>query len=34
VPSLGLLSKWQPAAGRLLPAPARAARAALPHPFA
>ena len=34
VPSLGLLSKWQPAAGRLLPAPARAARPALPHPFA
>jgi chain length determinant protein EpsF len=33
VPSLGGLSKWQPTGGRLLPAPARAARA-LPHPFA
>jgi uncharacterized protein involved in exopolysaccharide biosynthesis len=36
VPSLGLLSKWQPTGGRLLPAPqfsgARAARA-LPHPW-
>jgi chain length determinant protein EpsF len=32
VPSLGLLSRWQPAGGRLLPAPARATRA-LPHPW-
>jgi succinoglycan biosynthesis transport protein ExoP len=36
VPSLGRLSKWQPSAGRLLPAPylagARAVRA-LPHPW-
>ena len=32
VPSLGRLSKWQPTGGRLLPAPARAARA-LPHPW-
>ncbi len=36
VPSLGRLSKWQPAVGRLLPAPqfsgARASRA-LPHPW-
>ena len=31
VPSLGLLSKWQPTGGRLLPAPMRAARA-LPQP--
>lgn len=30
VPSLGLLSKWQPTGGRLLPAPAKAMRA-LPH---
>jgi uncharacterized protein involved in exopolysaccharide biosynthesis len=35
VPSLGRLSKWTPAAGRLLAAPqlARAPRAALPHPW-
>ncbi len=37
VPSLGRLSKWTPAAGRLLPMPqlagARGARAALPHPW-
>jgi chain length determinant protein EpsF len=32
VPTLGRLSKWQPMGGRLLPAPARAARA-LPHPW-
>jgi chain length determinant protein EpsF len=32
VPSLGLLSKWQPASGRLLPAPISANRA-LPHPW-
>jgi chain length determinant protein EpsF len=32
VPSLGGISKWQPMGGRLLPAPARAARA-LPHPW-
>jgi succinoglycan biosynthesis transport protein ExoP len=32
VPSLGLLSKWQPTGGRLLAAPRPAARA-LPHPF-
>lgn len=32
VPSLGRLSRWQPSGGRLLPAPARAARA-LPHPW-
>jgi uncharacterized protein involved in exopolysaccharide biosynthesis len=32
VPSLGRLSRWQPAGGRLLPAPARANRA-LPHPW-
>jgi succinoglycan biosynthesis transport protein ExoP len=32
VPALGRLSKWQPAGGRLLPAPLRAARA-LPHPW-
>ena len=32
VPSLGRLSRWQPAGGRLLPAPARATRA-LPHPW-
>jgi chain length determinant protein EpsF len=32
VPSLGRLSRWQPAGGRLLPAPARAVRA-LPHPW-
>lgn len=32
VPTLGRLSKWQPTGGRLLPAPARAARA-LPHPW-
>lgn len=32
VPTLGRLSKWQPAGGRLLPAPGRAARA-LPHPW-
>ena len=32
VPILGRLSKWQPAGGRLLPAPARAAHA-LPHPW-
>jgi chain length determinant protein EpsF len=35
VPSLGLLSRWQPIAGRLLPAPAPSAGAArtLPHPW-
>ena len=32
VPILGRLSKWQPTGGRLLPAPARVARA-LPHPW-
>lgn len=32
VPSLGRLSRWQPTGGRLLPSPARAARA-LPHPW-
>jgi chain length determinant protein EpsF len=32
VPSLGMLSRWQPSGGRLLPAPMRAARA-LPHPW-
>jgi uncharacterized protein involved in exopolysaccharide biosynthesis len=32
VPSLGRLSRWQPMGGRLLPAPASAARA-LPHPW-
>jgi capsular polysaccharide biosynthesis protein len=32
VPSLGRLSRWQPMGGRLLPSPARAARA-LPHPW-
>jgi len=32
VPSLGMLSRWQPSGGRLLPAPVRAARA-LPHPW-
>ncbi|HEX2566198.1 MAG TPA: Wzz/FepE/Etk N-terminal domain-containing protein [Burkholderiales bacterium] len=32
VPILGRLSKWQPAGGRLLPAPARPAHA-LPHPW-
>ena len=32
VPSLGRLSRWQPSAGRLLPAPSGAARA-LPHPW-
>jgi chain length determinant protein EpsF len=32
VPSLGRLSRWQPAGGRLLPAPVRASRA-LPHPW-
>ena len=32
VPTLGRLSRWQPAGGRLLPAPAPAARA-LPHPW-
>jgi chain length determinant protein EpsF len=37
VPSLGLLSKWQPSGNRLLPAPQRLAAAgaarALPHPW-
>jgi len=32
VPNLGRLSTWQPAGGRLLPAPARMAHA-LPHPW-
>jgi len=32
VPTLGRLSRWQPAGGRLLPAPMRPARA-LPHPW-
>jgi chain length determinant protein EpsF len=32
VPSLGRLSRWQPAGGRLLPAPIRATRA-LPNPW-
>jgi chain length determinant protein EpsF len=32
VPTLGRLSRWQPASGRLLPAPVRAAHA-LPHPW-
>jgi len=32
VPSLGVLSQWTPAGARLLPSPARAARA-LPHPW-
>jgi hypothetical protein len=35
VPSLGILSRWTPAGGRLLPSPnspVRAARA-LPHPW-
>ena len=32
VPSLGQLSRWQPSAGRLLPAPMRSAKA-LPHPW-
>lgn len=32
VPSLGILSRWQPSGGRLLPAPLRAARA-LPQPW-
>ncbi len=32
VPALGQLSRWQPVAGRLLPAPMRAAKA-LPHPW-
>ncbi len=32
VPTLGRLSKWQPTGGRLLAAPARAAKA-LPHPW-
>ena len=33
VPILGRISKWQPAAGRLLPAPGRAPAHALPHPW-
>jgi chain length determinant protein EpsF len=33
VPSLGLLSRWQPSSGRLLPAPVRSAARALPHPW-
>ena len=33
VPSLGLLSRWTPAGGRLLPSPNSAARAALPRPW-
>jgi polysaccharide biosynthesis transport protein len=33
VPSLGLLSRWQPSGGRLLPAPVRSAARALPHPW-
>jgi succinoglycan biosynthesis transport protein ExoP len=36
VPSLGLLSRWQPSAGRLLPAPGHSAAGAartLPHPW-
>ena len=32
VPSLGMVSRWQPSGGRLLPAPLRAARA-LPQPW-
>jgi len=32
VPSLGMLSRWQPMRGALLPAPMRAARA-LPQPW-
>jgi succinoglycan biosynthesis transport protein ExoP len=32
VPALGILSKWQPTGGRLLPAPVRASKA-LPHPW-
>ena len=33
VPSLGLLSRWTPAGGRLLPSPNSPARAALPRPW-
>src|SRR3954465_755760 len=33
VPSLGLLSRWTPAGGRLLPSPNSSARAALPRPW-
>jgi uncharacterized protein involved in exopolysaccharide biosynthesis len=33
VPSLGRLSRWQPAGGRLLPAPMRSTARALPHPW-
>jgi chain length determinant protein EpsF len=33
VPSLGYLSRWQPAGGRLLPAPMRSTARALPHPW-
>jgi uncharacterized protein involved in exopolysaccharide biosynthesis len=33
VPSLGILSRWTPAGGRLLPSPNSPARAALPRPW-
>ena len=33
VPSLGILSRWTPAGGRLLPSPNSSARAALPRPW-
>ena len=33
VPTLGYLSRWQPAGGRLLPAPMRSTARALPHPW-
>jgi hypothetical protein len=33
VPSLGVLSRWVPAGGRLLPSPNSTARQALPRPW-
>jgi capsular polysaccharide biosynthesis protein len=33
VPSLGILSKWTPAGGRLLPSPHSPVRNALPRPW-
>jgi len=33
VPSLGMLSRWTPAGGRLLPSPHSPVRTALPRPW-
>jgi len=33
VPSLGILSRWTPAGGRLLPSPSSPVRNALPRPW-